>query len=155
VRSRSVFLPLFVLVCFLLAAERAKADCSSLVADSHAMSAKAQAVQTNENEGQENEAKAAWNDLNHYALVGAHAFNSCDDTASRLSYSVTFADATAIGMHYGMLPWSEGANDIGASLQIIDALPHSAAVKKEWDLVDRLYVQACGMHDTSCAKRTY
>jgi hypothetical protein len=145
----------FVCAILMLIAQAAKADCTSLVADADSMSAKASAVQSSESSGEDNAAKAAWNDMNHYALLGAHAFNSCDDTSSRLSYSVTFADATAVGMHYGLISWSEGTSDIGASLQIIDALPHSPTVEKEWDLVDRLYTQTCSMHGATCAKRTY
>ncbi|HXW50760.1 MAG TPA: hypothetical protein VEJ41_02115 [Candidatus Acidoferrales bacterium] len=133
----------------------AKAACSDLVGDANLVSSKAQDVQSYEASGDENQAKSAWNSMNHYALVGAQAFKSCDDTEPRLSYAVSFADATAVGMHYGLIPWSEGANDIGGSLQIIDSLPHSPTVKNEWDLVDRLYLQTCSTHNASCERRTY
>lgn len=152
---RAMLAAAFASGSLLLSAAIARADCNDLVNDANSMSAKAKAVQTSESAGEENSAKAAWNDMNHYALVGAHAFNACDDTSSRLSYAVTFADATAVGMHYGLIGWSEGTGDIGGSLQIIDALPHSPAVKKEWDLVDQLYVQTCATHGASCAKRAY
>lgn len=133
----------------------ARADCSRLSAANDRMSANAKAVETDEAVGQEISAKSSWNAMNHFALEGAQEFKRCDDTMPRLLYSVSFADATAVGMHYGLVPWSEGAGDIAGSLQIIDALPHSATVEKEWELVDRLYRQVCAMHGARCAPRTY
>jgi hypothetical protein len=139
----------------LLLTQVAQASCRKLTADANSMSDKAKDVQSYEHTGNGYDAKVSWNAMNHYAVLGAHEFNTCNDTSSRLGYAVSFADATAVGMHYGLMPWSEGTRDIGASLQIIDALPHSQAVENEWNLVDRLYVQACSMHNATCARRTY
>ena len=119
------------------------------------MSGEAKAVQRFENSNQDFNAKVSWNDMNHYALEGAHQFKDCENVSTRLLYAVSFADATAVGMHYGLLPWSEGTSDLGSALQIIDALPHSAAVGKEWNVVDRLYAQTCSMHGAKCAHLSY
>jgi len=142
-------------VSLLLFTQVAKASCNGLTADANHISDKAKAVQSYEKAHDDYTARVSWNAMNHYALLGANEFKSCDDTTSRLLYSVSFADATAVGMHYGMLPWSEGTHDIGAALQIIDALPHSPTVEKEWNLVHRLYLQTCGMRNTRCARQAY
>ena len=155
-RSYRVFITLpIACASLLLFTQMAVANCNNLTADANSISDQAKAVQRYESAGADNAARAAWNAMNHYALLGAHEFNSCDDTSPRLSYAVSFAEATAIGMHYGLIPWAEGTHDIGGALQIIDALPHSPTVEKEWKLVDRLYLQACGMHNAHCARRTY
>jgi hypothetical protein len=154
-RSSTLIIVPVVCASVLLLARAAEASCDALTSDANAMSAMAKGVQHNEATSHDNAARASWNSMNHYALHGAHEFNACSDTEPRLLYAVTFADATAVGMHYGMLPWSEGTGDIGSALQIIDALPHSSAVAKEWKLVDQLYVQACSMHNATCARRTY
>jgi len=139
----------------LLLARAAEANCQSLTSDANSMSTRAKDVQRYEESSQDSVARTSWNSMNHYALLGAHEFNACPDTASRLVYAVSFADATAVGMHYGLIPWSEGTSDIGSALEIIDSLPHSDTVAKEWRLVDQLYVQICGMHNATCARRTY
>jgi len=154
-RTSQTFAALLACASLFFLAQVAKADCSSLTSDANAISTKAKAVQSYEASSDEHSARVSWNAMNHYALLGANEFKSCDNTTPRLSYSVAFADATAVGMHYGLMPWSEGTRDIGGSLQIIDSLPHSATVKKEWDLVDQLYVQTCAMHNARCARQTY
>ena len=146
---------LFACLSVLFVAQVAKADCSSLTSDANAISTKTKAVQSYEASSDDHAARVSWNSMNHYALLGANEFKSCAEATPRLSYSVSFADATAIGMHYGLMPWSEGTRDIGGTLEIIDSLPHSAAVKKEWELVDQLYVQTCAMHNAHCARQTY
>lgn len=156
VTSYSAFKVLpFACACVLLLTQVAKANCNSLAADANRISDKARAVRSYEESHDDYTARVAWNAVNHYALLGANEFKSCRDTTSRLLYSVSFADATAVGMHYGMMPWSEGMHDIAGSLQIIDSLPHTPAVEREWNLVDRLYLQVCGMHHSRCAHLTY
>jgi hypothetical protein len=142
-------------VSLLLFTQVAKASCNALTADANRMSDEAKAVQSYEKAHDDYQARVLWNAMNHSALLGANEFKSCDDTTSRLLYSVSFADATAVGMHYGMLPWSEGTHNISGALQIIDALPHTPAVEKEWNLVHRLYLQTCGMHNAHCARQAY
>ncbi len=154
-QSSTFIIVLLICAGTVLFAQPANAGCKNLAADANAISAKAKDVQSYEGSSNDYSAKVSWNTINHYALEGAQEFKSCDDSAPRLLYSVSFADATAVGMHYGFLPWSEGAGDIGGTLQIIESLPHTPTVAREWDLVDRLYLQVCSMHGASCTRRTY
>ena len=142
-------------IIVLLSTSAAKSDCGRLTSDSNMISGKAKNVEAYEKSGDEFNARTAWNSMNHYALLGAQEFRVCNDTMPRLLYSVAFANASAIGMYYGLLPWPEGTSNIGGSLQIIDALPHTPVVEKEWKLIDRLYLKTCGMHHASCKPRTY
>lgn len=154
-RYRVVAVAPLACVALLLLRGVAEANCNGLTADTNSMSARAKEVQAYETSSEDFNAKVSWNAMNHYALAGAHEFNGCDDTSARLLYAVSFADATAIGMHYGLVPWSEGTHDIRSALQIIDALPHSSAVANEWRLVDQLYLKTCGMHGATCAQLAY
>jgi hypothetical protein len=142
-------------VCFVLCAQAAKATCDGLTSDANLMSSEAKQVETYEKSENDGRARAAWNLTNHYTVLGAEQFKNCQETMAHLAFSVSLANASAIGMHFGFLPWSDGVNDIAASLQIIDALPHSAVVEKEWKLVDRLYAEVCAKHKAVCKPVAY
>jgi hypothetical protein len=146
---------LFLAACFVLSAQASKATCDGLTGDANLMSNEAKQVETYEKSRNDGQARTAWNLTNHYTVLGAEQFKDCRETMAHLAFSVSLANASAIGMHFGFLPWSDGVNDIAASLQLIDALPHSSVVEKEWKLVDRLYVEVCARHKAVCKPVAY